>query len=87
MLWMPQYEESIQVRMMVCAHIQEAGLRGRKATFHRVEACCAWAVEANVPGLITNCLHGVDSRGGNMVQRVRRGRRGIAFRLPQPRSE
>ena len=37
-IWVPPAERSLQVRLIVCAHIQEAGHRGVCATMHRLGA-------------------------------------------------
>ena len=34
MIWVPPAERSFQVRLMVCAHVQDAGHRGICATMH-----------------------------------------------------
>ena len=53
---------------MVFAHMQKAGHRGVKVTWHRLEAYCAWAgMEADVAEFVTHCPHCVDSCSSNMV--------------------
>ena len=37
-LWIPKQERELQVRLMMCAHIQDAGQRGIRATTHRLGA-------------------------------------------------
>ena len=42
LIWVPPAKRSLQVRLMVCAHMQEAGHRGICATRHRLRAYCVW---------------------------------------------
>ena len=39
-LWVPEEERELQARLMVCAHMQDAGHRGVRATTHRLGAYC-----------------------------------------------
>ena len=41
-IWVPPEERSLQVRLMVCAHLQDAGHRSICATMYRLEAYCFW---------------------------------------------
>ena len=77
---------------MVCAHMQDGGHQGVKATLHRLEASCAWVgKEYDGTKLVTHYLHCVESRRGNMVPRslgeVIRGvevGNAMYLNLPQP---
>ena len=71
MIWVPPAERPLQVRLMVCAHMQEAGHRGICATMHRLEAYCLWeGMKEEVAEFVQQCLHCVDSRTGNVVPRL-----------------
>ena len=37
-LWVPEKERELRARLMVCAHMQDAGHRGVRATAHRLGA-------------------------------------------------
>ena len=41
-LWVSEKEHELQARLMLCAHMQDAGHRGVRATTHRLGAYCAW---------------------------------------------
>ena len=70
MIWVPPAERSLQVRLMVRAHMQEAGHRGIGATMHRHGAYCVWeGMKEDVTEFVQQCLHCVDSRAGNVVPR------------------
>ena len=64
-IWVPPAERSLQVRLMVCAHMQEDGHRGICATMHRLGAYCVWEGMK----FVQQCLHYVDFRLGNVVTR------------------
>ena len=69
-IWVPFAKRSLQVRLMVCAHMQEAGHRGICATMHRLGAYCVWeGIKEDVAEFVQQCLHCVDSRAGNVVPR------------------
>ena len=40
-LWVPEEERELQARLIVCAHIQDVGHRGGRATTHNLRAYCA----------------------------------------------
>ena len=66
----PPVERSLQVRLMVCAHMQEAGHKGICATMHRLGAYYVWeGMKKDVIEFVQQCLHCVDSRAGNVVPR------------------
>ena len=69
-LWIPVDERVFQARLMVCAHMQDAGHRGVRATLHRLSAYCAWVnMENDVEEFVRQCLNCADSRAGNAVTR------------------
>ena len=69
-LWVPEEERELQARLMVCAHMQDAGHRGVRATTHRLGAYCAWDnMEKDIAKFIRQCLHCTDSKAGNAVPR------------------
>ena len=41
-LWVPGGAKKLQVRLMVCAHMKEAGRRGGVATLQRLSEYCCW---------------------------------------------
>ena len=48
-LWIPDVDKSLQIRLMVCAHIRDAGHRGVAATLVRLRDYCLWnGMEADV---------------------------------------
>ena len=64
-LWVPEEERELQARLMVCAHMQDAGHRGV-----RLGAYCAWDnMEKDIAKFIRQCLHCTDSKAGNAVPR------------------
>ena len=70
MIWVPPAERSLQVRLMVCAHMHEAGHRGICATMHRLGAYCVReGMKEDAAEIVQQCLHCVDSRAGNVVPR------------------
>ena len=69
-IWVPPAEKSLHVRLMACAHMQEAGHRGICATMHRLGADCVWeGMKEDVAEFVQQCLNCVDSRAGNVVPR------------------
>ena len=69
-LWVPEEERELQARLMVCAHMQNAGHRGVRATTHRLGAYCAWDnMEKDIAEFIRQCLHCTGSKAGNAVPR------------------
>ena len=43
MLWIPAQARDLQVRLMVCAHMKDAGHRGAVATLQRLSEYCCWS--------------------------------------------
>ena len=69
-LWVPEKELELQVRLMVCANMQDAGHRGVRTTTHRLEVYCAWInMEKDIAKFVRQCLHCVDSKAGNAMPR------------------
>ena len=69
-LWVPEEERELQARLMVCAHMQDAGHRGVMATTHRLGAYCVWDnMEKDIAKFIRQCLHCTDSNAGNAMPR------------------
>ena len=69
-LWVPEEERELKARLMMCAHMQDAGHRGVRATTHRLEAYCVWVnMEKDIAKFIRQCLHCTDSKAGNAVPR------------------
>ena len=69
-LLIPEMERELQARLMVCAHMQDAGNRGVKATTHRLGEYCAWDnMEKDIAKFIRQCLHCIDSKAGNAMPR------------------
>ena len=42
-LWIPDSDKHLQVRLMTCAHMRDAGHRGVAATPVCVQAVCVWS--------------------------------------------
>ena len=42
-LWIPEYDKQLQVRLMICAHMRDAGHRGVAATLVRLQEFCVWS--------------------------------------------
>ena len=69
-LWVSEEERELQARLMVCAHMQNAGHRGVRATIHRLEAYCAWGnKEKDIMKFVRQCLHCIDSKASNVLPR------------------
>ena len=69
-LWVPEEERELQARLMVCAHMQDVGHRGVRATIHRLGVYCAWDnMEKDMVKFVRQCLHCVDSKAGNTMPR------------------
>ncbi|CAM9990665.1 unnamed protein product, partial [Sphacelaria rigidula] len=67
-LWIPSSDKQVQVRLMICAHMRDAGYRGVAATLVRLQEFCIWqGIETNVHEYVRQCLHCADSRAGDVV--------------------
>lgn len=57
-LWIHSQDKSLQVRLMVCGHMNEARHRGVAATLQRLKEYCFWSrMDAQVNELVRQCLH------------------------------
>ena len=57
-LWIPDSDKQLQVRLMICAHMRDAGHRGVAATLLRVQTFCVWSgMEAQMREFVRQCLH------------------------------
>ena len=70
-LWIPGGAEELQVRLMVCAHMKEAGRRGGVATLQRLSEYCCWFhmeehVTEFVEMFVEMCLNCMDLKRGRM---------------------
>ena len=69
-VWVPEEERELQARLMVCAHMQDAGHHGLRATTHRLGAYCAWDnMEKGIVKFVRQCIHCIDSKAGNNMPR------------------
>ena len=57
-LWIPDGDKTLKMRLMVCAHMRDAGHRGVAATVVRLRNFCVWSdMEADVREFVRQCLH------------------------------
>ncbi|CAB1109830.1 unnamed protein product [Ectocarpus sp. CCAP 1310/34] len=69
-LWIPDTARDMQLRLMLCAHMKEAGHRGVTATMHRLREYCCWStMDRDVKEFVQQCLHCMDSKSGEIVPR------------------
>ena len=69
-LWIPDTDRILQMRLMVCAHMHDAGHRGVAATVGRLREFCVWSgMETAVREFVKQCLHCADTRSGEVVPR------------------
>ena len=69
-LWIPSGDKALQVRLMVCAHMRSPGHRGVSPTLFRLKEYCIWShMEFHVREFVSQCLHCVDTRAGEIVPR------------------
>ena len=58
------------MRLMICAHMRDAGHRGVAATLVRLQEFCVWpGMEAQMREFVRQCLHCADTRSGEVVPR------------------
>ena len=70
MLWIPGGAKQLQVRLMVCAHMNEADRRGAVDTPQRLaEYCCWFRMEEHVTEFVKQCVHSMDAKAGEKVPR------------------
>ena len=66
--WIQDSDKQLQVRLMICAHMRDAGHRGVAATLVRLqEFCVSSGLEAQMREFVRQCLHCVDTRSGDVV--------------------
>ena len=69
-LWVPPADAELQLRLMVCAHMKDAGHRGVEATLARLTRYCVWRdMETDVRGFVRQCLFCAESWAGELVPR------------------
>ena len=69
-LWIPDSDKQLQVRLMICAHMRDAGHRGVAATLVRLQEFCVWSgMKAQMREFVRQCLHCADTRSGDVVPR------------------
>ena len=60
----------LQIRLMICAHMRDAGHHGVAATLVRLQEFCVWSgMESQVREFVRQCLHCADSRSGDVIPR------------------
>ena len=68
--WIQDSDKQLQVRLMICAHMRDAGHRGVAATLVRLQEFCVWSgMEAQMREFVRQCLHCADTRSGDVVPR------------------
>ena len=68
--WVPGGKRELQARLIVCAHMQDAGHRGVRSTAHRLGAYCGWDnMEKDIAKFVRQCLHCIDSKAGIAMPR------------------
>ena len=71
-LWIPEEAKRLQVRLMTCAHMREAGHRGAAATLERLKPYCAWpGMEGDVKEFLMLYLHCADYKTGSIIPQAR----------------
>ncbi|CAM9790553.1 unnamed protein product, partial [Sphacelaria rigidula] len=69
-LWILSSDKQLQVRLIICAHMRDAGHRGVAATLVRLQELCVWqGIETHVREFVCQSLHCADSRAGDVVPR------------------
>ena len=69
-LWIPHSDKQLQVRLMICAHMPDAGHRGVTATLVRSQEFCVWSgMEIQMCEFVRQCLYCADTRSGDVVPR------------------
>ena len=57
-LWIPEKANEMQTRLIVCAHMEDAGHRGLVATLQWLQGYCCWfRIEVHVTEFVKRCLH------------------------------
>ena len=69
-LWIPDSDKHLQVRLMIRAHMRDAEHRGVAATLVRLQEFCVWSgMESQMSEFVRQCLHCADTRSGDVVPR------------------
>ena len=69
-LWIPDSDKQLQVRLMIWAHARDAEHRGVAATLVRLQEFCVWSgIEAQMREFVRQCLHCADTRSEDVVPR------------------
>ena len=69
-LWIPDSDKQLKVRLMICAHMRDAGHHGAAATLVRLQEFCVWSgMEAQICEFVQQSLHCADTRSGDVVPR------------------
>ena len=69
-VWVPAGADSLNNRLLVCAHLEGAGHRGVDATMARLERHCVWeSMAGDVGDMIRLCLYCADTKAGALVPR------------------
>ena len=69
-MWIPDSDKQLQVRLIICAHMLDAGHRGVAATLVRLQEFCVWSgMEVQMHEFVRQCLHCADTRSGDVVAR------------------
>ena len=69
-LWIPEQAKEMQTRLMVCAHMKDAGHRGVAVTLQRLQGYCCWfRMEVHVTEFVKQYLHCMDSKAGEKIPR------------------
>ena len=60
-LWIPEAADELKKRLLVCAHMKDAGHRGVDATLERLRGHCVWSsMEDDVKEMVRDCLFCAD---------------------------
>ena len=71
-MWVPAEAESLERRLLVCAHLEGAGHRRVDATMARLERHCVWeGMAGDVWDMTRLCLYCADTKAGALVPRTR----------------
>ena len=69
-LWIPDSGKQLQVRLMICAHMRDAGHRSVSAKLVGLQEFCVWSgMEARMREFVRQCLHCADTHSGDVVPR------------------
>ena len=69
-MWIPDSDKQLQVRLMICAHMLDAGHRGVAATLVRLQEFCVQSgMQVKIREFVRQCLHWADTCSGDVVPR------------------